>query len=125
MYWKTKNFDLCEYQFDYDGANRLTDAVYTGTGQIIAQQISAPSAQGDRPHKDFASFQGEGSQQNDSIIQDLSDTEASVGLWAGAACIAPGTQTVENKKSLCSLDFLVLLRQGKSTNTYICPSRSK
>jgi RHS repeat-associated protein len=32
MYWKTKNFELCEYQFDYDGANRLTNAVYTGTG---------------------------------------------------------------------------------------------
>jgi hypothetical protein len=34
MYWKTGGFNLCEYQFDYDGANRLTDAVYTGTGQV-------------------------------------------------------------------------------------------
>ena len=34
MYWKTGGFNLCEYQFDYDVANRLTNAVYTGTGQV-------------------------------------------------------------------------------------------
>ncbi len=33
MYWKTGSFALSEYQFDYDGANRLTDAMFTGTGQ--------------------------------------------------------------------------------------------
>jgi hypothetical protein len=37
---KTKNFDLCEYQFDYDGANRITDAVYTGTGQHTMNGLS-------------------------------------------------------------------------------------
>ena len=36
MYWKTGGFNLCEYQFDYDGANRLTDADYTGSGQVYS-----------------------------------------------------------------------------------------
>jgi hypothetical protein len=34
MHWKTGSFALSEYQFDYDGANRLTEAVFTGTGQV-------------------------------------------------------------------------------------------
>ena len=81
------------------------------------------STAGNRPHKNFASFQSEDSFSSVSIEHALSDTEACAGFSGGAACIAPGIRTVENKKFLCSLDFLVLLRQGKSTNTYILPKQ--
>jgi hypothetical protein len=57
-------------------------------------------ASGDRPHKNFVSFQREGSQKDDPIFQGLSDTEARAGQCAGAACIATGIRTVENKKFL-------------------------
>ena len=76
-----------------------------------------------RPHKDFASFQSEDSQNGDPTDKIPSDTEASGRLWAGAACIAHGIRAVENKKSLCSLDFLVLLGQAKSTNRKCCGNR--
>jgi RHS repeat-associated protein len=77
--------------------------------------MNAPTTQGDRPHKDFAGFRSEDSQMCAPIFQVLSDTEACAGLSGGAACIAIGIRAVENKKSLCSLDFLVLLCQDKST----------
>jgi hypothetical protein len=33
MKWKTDRFGLSEYQFTYDGANRITEANYSGIGQ--------------------------------------------------------------------------------------------
>jgi hypothetical protein len=44
-----------------------------------------------------------------NAMDNVSDTEASVGPGSGAACVACLIQSVENKKYLCSLELLFLL----------------